>query len=203
VEDWFKFDTEVVRRMVGWSLISIQLGKLDIFTTMLNKERQSLFKDYSDPWKKHHEIVRIKKKYSMEKHLGLVGLVLLGLVGLVVLGLTVGLILLGLVSLVLLGLVGLVFLGVVSLVLLGLVGLVLFGLVGLVLLGLVGLSLVLLGLVLFGMVLVRGRGLVIRAGLGLLLRLRDHRHLGHGLAQELACDLATHTRVTARAGNVT
>jgi hypothetical protein len=67
-EDWFKFDTEVFRRMAAWSLISIQLGKLDIFTTMLNKERQFLFKDYSDPWKKHPEIVRIKKKYSMEKH---------------------------------------------------------------------------------------------------------------------------------------
>ena len=39
-EDWFKFDTEVFRRMAAWSLISIQLGKLDIFTTMLNKERQ-------------------------------------------------------------------------------------------------------------------------------------------------------------------
>jgi hypothetical protein len=37
----------------------------------------------------------------------------------------------------------------------------------------------------------------------LLSRLRVHRHLGHGLAQELACDLATHARVTARVDNVT
>ena len=35
---------------------------------MLNKERHIVFKDYSRPWYQHPEILRIKRKYEIEKH---------------------------------------------------------------------------------------------------------------------------------------
>jgi hypothetical protein len=35
---------------------------------MLNKERQLAFNDYSRPWYKHPEIIRIKKKHEIEKY---------------------------------------------------------------------------------------------------------------------------------------
>jgi len=35
---------------------------------MLNKERHIAFEDYSRPWFQHAEILRIKRKYEIEKH---------------------------------------------------------------------------------------------------------------------------------------
>jgi hypothetical protein len=64
----FEFDPEVCRGVAAWCLIGIKCAKLDVFTTMLNKERHIVFKDYSRPWYKHPEILRIKRKYEIEKH---------------------------------------------------------------------------------------------------------------------------------------
>ena len=64
----FEFDPEVCRGVAAWCLIGIKCAKLDVFTTMLNKERHIVFKDYSRPWYQHPEILRIKRKYEIEKH---------------------------------------------------------------------------------------------------------------------------------------
>jgi hypothetical protein len=64
----FEFDPDIFRELGAWCLIGIKCAKLDVFTTMLNKERQVAFNDYSRPWYKHPEILRIKKKYEIEKH---------------------------------------------------------------------------------------------------------------------------------------
>ena len=64
----FEFDPEIFRELGAWCMISINIAKLDVFTTMLNNERQFAFEDYTKPWCKHPEILRIKKKYEIEKH---------------------------------------------------------------------------------------------------------------------------------------
>ena len=64
----FEFDPEIFRAVGAWCLVSIKCAKLDVFTTMLNNERQFTFNDCSRPWYKHPEILRIKKKYEIEKH---------------------------------------------------------------------------------------------------------------------------------------
>ena len=64
----FEFDIETFRGVAAWCLIGIKCASLDVFTTMLNKERHIAFEDYSRPWCQHAEILRIKKKYEIEKH---------------------------------------------------------------------------------------------------------------------------------------
>ena len=64
----FEFDIETFRGVAAWCLIDIKCASLDVFTTMLNKERHIAFEDYSRPWCQHAEILRIKKKYEIEKH---------------------------------------------------------------------------------------------------------------------------------------
>jgi len=43
----FEFDPEIFRELGAWCLIGINLAQLDVFTTMLNKERQLAFNDYT------------------------------------------------------------------------------------------------------------------------------------------------------------
>jgi hypothetical protein len=64
----FDFSTETFGELGAWCLIGINIAKLDVFTTMLNKEREVSFNDYSRPWYKHPKILKIKKKYEIEKH---------------------------------------------------------------------------------------------------------------------------------------
>ena len=64
----FEFDPEIFRGVAAWCLIGVKCAKLDVFTTLLNKERHIAFKDYSRPWFQHPEILRIKRKYEIEKH---------------------------------------------------------------------------------------------------------------------------------------
>ena len=64
----FEFDTDIFRELGAWWLIGINIAKLDVFTTMLNKEREVSFNDCSRPWYKHPQILKIKKKYEIEKH---------------------------------------------------------------------------------------------------------------------------------------
>jgi hypothetical protein len=45
----FEFDPEIFREVVAWCLIGIKCAKLDVFTTILNKERHIVFNDYSRP----------------------------------------------------------------------------------------------------------------------------------------------------------
>ena len=64
----FDFSTETFGELGAWCLIGINIAKLDVFTTMLNKEREVSFNDCSRPWYKHPQILKIKKKYEIEKH---------------------------------------------------------------------------------------------------------------------------------------
>jgi hypothetical protein len=64
----FEFDPEIFRELGAWCLIGINIAKLDVFTTMLNKKREVAFNDCSRPWYKHPQILKIKKKYEIEKH---------------------------------------------------------------------------------------------------------------------------------------